>query len=166
MAEFDPVAVLRALELHGVRFVMIGGIAARLRGAPLLTEDLDITPDSNTDNLERLSAALAELGARLRTATDPDGVAFPFDPALLEVGDAWTLVTGYGDVDLIFTPTGTAGYSDLVRDADEMTVSEDGVKVLVAALADIIRSKEASGRDKDRAALPLLRRTLEEAGDG
>lgn len=163
MAEFDPVAILRVLGSHEVRFVLVGGIAARLRGAPLLTEDLGITPESSADNLVRLSEALIELGARLRTATEPTGVDFPIDPALLGAAESWTLVTEHGDLDLVFVPAGTVGYTDLVRAATELTVSDDGLTVVVASLGDIIRSREAAGREKDRAALPLLRRALEEA---
>lgn len=162
MADFDPVAILRVLESHGVRFVLIGGIAARLRGAPLLTEDLDIAPDAAADNLARLAAALAELGALLRTAAEPNGVEFPIEPELLAAADSWTLVTSHGDLDLVVAPAGTGGYPDLARSAELLTVSDDGLAVPVAALGDIIRSKEAAGREKDRAALPLLRRTLEQ----
>jgi hypothetical protein len=61
-------------------------------------------------------------------------------------------------------PAGTGGYKDLIRDADELKVAVDPeLVVTVASLADVIRSKEAAGREKDRATLPLLRRTLEEA---
>lgn len=163
MAEFDPVASLRILVRHSVDFVVIGGIAARLRGAPLLTEDIDITPATDRDNLKRLASALEELGARLRTATEPDGVPFPFDPLLLEPATVWDLTTKHGDLDLAVSPAGTQGYDDLVRDADRLTVAlEPKLEVMVASLADVIRSKEAAARAKDRAALPLLRRTLEE----
>lgn len=164
MAEFDPVELLRTLRHHGVEFVLIGGIAARLRGAPLLTEDVDITPDETDRNLIRLASALSDLDARLRTATDPDGIQFPLEPELLKTARSWTFTTRLGDLDVMFVPDGTAGYRDLSRDADTLIVSEDReVTVAVAALADVIRSKEAAGREKDRAALPLLRRTLEES---
>lgn len=164
MVEFDPVAILRCLERHGVRFVVIGGIAARLRGAPLLTEDVDITPDAGRANLEALSQALIELGARLRSASDPDGVDVPLEAQMLATARSWTLLTRHGDLDLAFEPAGTRGYGDLVRDAGHLTVAEDPpLTVAVASLADVIRSKEAAGRAKDRAALPLLRATLEEA---
>lgn len=163
MAEFDPVAVLRVLHKHEVKFLVVGGIAARLHGAPLLTQDVDVTPETGRKNLERLVAALAELEARLRTATEPDGVPFPFDPGLLENSTVWTLTTRYGDLDLVMLPAGTTGYRDLVRDAGEMRVAVDpDLTVMVASLADVIRSKEAAGREKDRAALPLLRKTLDE----
>ena len=73
-------------------------------------------------------------------------------------------MTRYGDLDLMFEPAGTRGYADLVRDADRIIVAVDPpLDVAVASLPDIIRSKEAAGRAKDRAALPLLRATLEEA---
>ena len=166
MHEFDPVEIVRTLREHHVRFVLIGGIAARLRGAPLLTEDVDITPDREPDNLDRLSDALADLEARLRSPNDPDGVAFPIGAAMLGAADSWTLTTRAGDLDLVFAPAGTAGYPDLAAGGGEMTLNAEGLTVVVAALADIIRSKEAAGRDKDRAALPLLRRTLEEADRG
>jgi hypothetical protein len=63
-----------------------------------------------------------------------------------------------GDLDLAFSPSGTGGYHDLRRHA---TVGS-GLVVRVAAPADVIRSNDAAGREKDRAQLPLLRRTLEE----
>lgn len=164
MAEFDPVAILRLLDSHRVEFIVVGGIAARLRGAPLVTQDVDITPSTDRTNLERLAAALRDLDARLRTATEPDGVAFPFDPALLESASVWMLTTKHGDLDLVVAPAGTRGFRDLITDADRLKVAVDPeLLVNVASLADVIRSKEAAGRDKDRAALPLLRKTLEES---
>ncbi len=89
----------------------------------------------------------------------------PFDTGLLESGSIWTLVTRFGDLDLVVTPDGTAGYPDLIRDADALRVAVGpDLVVEVASLADVIRSKEAAGREKDRAALPMLRRALEESG--
>jgi len=155
--------MLRVLDAHRVEFLVVGGIAARLRGAPLLTQDVDITPAPDRANLERLAGALKDLDARLRTPTEPDGIPFPFDPGLLENATVWTLITKHGDLDLVVSPAGTGGYRDLIRDADELKVAiEPDLSVHVASLADVIRSKEAAGREKDRAALPLLRRTLEE----
>jgi len=163
VAEYDPVGILRVLVAHRVEFVVVGGVAARLQGAPLVTQDLDVTPSSAPENLSRIAAALEELGARFRTATEPEGVRFPFDPGLLANARSWTLTTDRGDLDLVFEPAGTRGYPDLVAGADDLRVAVDPPLVVkVAALADVIRSKEAAGREKDRAALPLLRRTLQE----
>ena len=60
-----------------------------------------------------------------------------------------------------FTPAGTQGYEDLRRDAIAVDLG-DALTVRVASLADVIRSKEAAGRDKDRLVLPVLRRLLAE----
>jgi hypothetical protein len=165
VGEFDPVGLLGVLVEHDVEFVLVGGVAARLRGAPLLTQDVDVTPATDAANLQRLAAALSALDAKLRTATDPTGVAVPFDGGFLESASMWTLTTALGDLDLVMVPSGTAGYRDLLKDAERIQISVDPeLSVMVASLADVIRSKEAAGRDKDRAALPLLRRTLDEAG--
>lgn len=161
VADFEPGQILRALEAHHVRYVVIGAIAAIAAGAPILTTDLDVTPDRSRDNLERLALALADLEARLRSPSDPEGVPFPIDADMLATADNWTLTTRVGDVDLVFSPAGTGGFEDLRRGARRQRIA--GVTVPVAALADVIRSKEAAGREKDSMQLPILRRTLEQA---
>jgi len=156
---YDTAAILSALQRRGVRFVLIGGVAAVAHGSPLLTEDFDITPDTAPDNLDALVAALIGLGAKLRT---PQGAAeFPIDRKMLVSGTAWTLSTDAGAFDLVFEPAGTRGYSDLRKNAVELDLGAVQ-PVLVASLIDLIRMKEASNRPKDVAALPALRQTLEE----
>jgi predicted nucleotidyltransferase len=151
--------ILRVLQRHDVRFIVIGAIAAIAQGYPLNTQDIDITPARDPANLERLAAALAELGARLRVPTEDERVPFPIDSKRLTGADMWTLRTKYGDLDVSYVPSGTQGYEDLRRDARVEKI--EGVQVAIASLADIIRSKEAAGREKDLAQLPALRRTLE-----
>lgn len=147
------------LTEHEVRFVVIGAVAAISQGYPLTTQDIDITPARDDENLERLAAALLELGARLRVPDDQTGVEFPIDARMLGNAEIWTLQTPYGSLDISYVPSGTAGYADLRRDARVERI--EGVDVMVASLVDIIRSKEAAGRIKDQAQLPALRRTLE-----
>ena len=159
VADFDPGEVLRVLEAHDVRYVVIGALAAVAAGAPILTTDLDVTPERSRENLERLVPALVDLRARLRTPRDPDGVPVPIDAEMLATADSWTLTTRAGALDLVFAPHGTGGFDDLRRGARRERIA--GVTVLVAALADVIRSKEAAGREKDSMQLPILRRTLE-----
>jgi hypothetical protein len=158
----DPVALLEVLLRHQVRFVVIGGIAAISHGYPLPTEDVDVTPARDRENLERLARALLELGARLRSASDATGVPFPIDADMLRRADSWTLRTRLGDLDIVFVPAGTQGFDDLSADAVLTDLGTTRpVRVLIASLADVIRSKEAANREKDRAQLPALRRTLE-----
>lgn len=158
---FHPEKIIAALDRHGVAYVLVGGFAAVAHGAPHITNDIDITPKDSLDNLERLSAALTELDARVRG--DHEGretFKFSHDAESLRHQTVLNLTTGSGNFDITVRPSGTQGYDDLRRDA--VTISVDGVPVLVASLADVIRSKEAANRPKDRAALPVLRRLLEE----
>lgn len=166
MIAFRPEHILAALRGHDVDCVVIGGLAAYLQGSPMPTTDVDVTPLRAEDNLTRLSAALRELDARIRVeGQEPQ--PFAHDAASLAAVEVWNLTTRYGDLDITFTPSGTRGYEDLRRDAVEVEIR--GTRVLIASLADIVRSKGAAGRDKDRRALPVLRellarQTLERAG--
>ena len=156
-AEFRPDLILAELERNGVGCIVIGGMAAYLQGSPLPTEDVDVVPDTAVDNLTRLSAALTALDARIRNGDEP-ALPFAHDATSLAGSTFWNLTTTFGDLDISFRPSGTQGYADLRRDAIEVTLR--GTPVLLASLADVIRSKEAAGRDKDRRALPVLRELL------
>ena len=158
--EFDPQRMLAALHQSGVRFVLVGGMAAVLHGDVGVTVDLDVVPERTAGNLERLASALRILGARIPVAEVPDGVAFDCSGAFFRnrsEDSILNLRTRAGDLDLAFRPSGTHGYRDLKREAVELELAA-GVRILVASLADIIRSKEAANREKDRMALPRLRR--------
>ena len=159
MPELRPQEIFATLERQGVRYVLIGGVAAILHGAPHVTTDVDIVPQDGRENLQRLSNALREMNARIRVMGEPEGV--PFDPSAESLARVriWNLVTDQGDLDITFVPSGTDGYDDLIRDVE--TVPVRGISVPVASLADVIRSKEAAGREKDRPVLPVLRRMLD-----
>jgi hypothetical protein len=162
-AELDLPRLLAVLARHQVSYVLIGGLAAVYHGSPFPTEDADITPATGADNVQRLSAALSDLGARIRTESAPEGLAFAHDAASLAAASTWNLTTQAGDLDISFTPDGTTGYSDLERDAESAALY--GAVVRVASLADVIRSKQAANRPKDQRVLPTLRRILSERDD-
>ncbi|HEX9889500.1 MAG TPA: hypothetical protein VGA69_08500 [Nitriliruptorales bacterium] len=156
---FDPTTIVRVLDEHGVRYVVIGGVAARLHGSPTLTEDMDVTPERSEDNLRRLAQALAQLGARLAVPGVDGGLAVPLDQDTFS-SPVMTFTTSAGEVDVVLEPAGTGGFEQLLSRAVEFEVF--GVHVHVADLADIIASKETSDRPKDRVHLPLLRQLAEE----
>jgi hypothetical protein len=67
-APFEPLLALRVLNDHGVRFILIGGFAATIRGSPVITGDLDLCYARDNQNLVALAEALQELQAKLRGA--------------------------------------------------------------------------------------------------
>lgn len=155
MSSLQAEKILAVLNEHGVRYVLIGGMAAALHGSVTPTFVVDITPEMSADNLERLSAALDDLDARIRVDGVPEGLPFAHDAKSLAGITMLNLVTRYGDVDIATQPTGIPRYEDWAAKATEITIL--GVPVPVADLDDIVTSKEAAGRDKDRAQLPMLR---------
>jgi hypothetical protein len=161
--DFDPEAMLSALTNRKVRFVLIGGMAAVLHGDVGVTVDLDVVPERSDRNLECLARALRDLAARIRTEGEPEGL--PFDCSAeffknLAPDSIVNMTTEAGDLDVTFCPSGTQGFSDLSRDAVQIEAA-DRLHILVASLEDVIRSKQAAGREKDRQALPRLRRLLD-----
>ena len=158
--EFRPERILEVLTKHDVRYVLVGGFAAVIHGSPYVTTDIDVAPRLDRVNLDKLSAALRELNARVWTSTDPAGLAFEHDAESIARVTMWNLITDDGRLDVAFQPSGTGGYDDLVRDSLHLEIL--GIGVDVASLADVVRSKEAAGREKDRLVLPVLRRIMEE----
>lgn len=158
IAALDPRRIIETLARHGVEYVLIGALAARLQGFPRLTADMDITPARSTENLSRLAAALRELDARVYTEAVPEGLAFDCSAATLGRGSLWNLVTSAGRLDLAFVPSGTDGFDDLAAGAVHFEVY--GAQIAAARLEDIIRSKVAAGRPQDRQDVLVLREML------
>ena len=160
--DVDVVGMLEVLDRHRVDYVVIGGLAIELHDVAVPpTRDVDITPATAHSNLLRLAAALKELEARFRVPVGPPaGVEVPggITPEWLSGMVTITLVTAAGPLDLNFVPDGTTGYADLV--AGHVELEFDGRRVRVANLEDVVRSKEAAGRQKDVQVLPALRAHL------
>jgi hypothetical protein len=149
---FDPLAVLRTFVDYDVRFVLIGGFAAAIRGSPVITGDVDICYGREDENLRRLAAALVELGATHRGA--PSGVPFRLDAKALRAGDHFTFSTAGGPLNCLGTPAGTDGFADLDSSATDEDL--DGLVIRVASVDDMIRMKRAAGRPQDLIAVEWL----------
>ena len=157
-AAFDPLRAVRVLHHHQVRFVIIGGLGARLQGSPTVTNDIDVCYARDAANLESLAAALVELRATLRGA--PEDVPFILDARTLANGDHFTFATDAGNLDILGTPAGVPGFDELARTADRMELN--GFSVLVASIDDLIRMKRASARPKDLIEVEVLGALREE----
>jgi hypothetical protein len=131
-----------AFSRHGARYLFLGKSGAILLGFPDTTQDADLFVEKSTANGRALVAALRELGFALNGD----------QAAEIERGkDFIQLKNGPFDLDLIFAPDGIERFDDAWR----RRVEVEGFPV--CHLDDIIASKQASGRVKDRESLPRLR---------
>jgi predicted nucleotidyltransferase len=154
---WDPLKTLRTLDRHRVRFVVIGGLAARLQGSPSVTNDTDICYERSPENAERLTNALRSLRATLRGVADD--VPFRLDAATVLAGDHFTFATSAGNLDCLGTPAG-ADFEALW--ASSSVVDLDGLTAHVAAIDDLIAMKRAAGRRKDAIEVEVLLALKEE----
>ena len=146
--------IIEALNTAGLRFVIIGGIAMRLQGSALLTEDIDFAFARDAENLESLVKALAPHHPHLRGA--PPNLPFFWDVRSLKNMVNMTLATDLGSVDLLGEPAGIASFDSLWEEATIM--DRGGVSVRVASLPSLIAMKRAAGRPKDLTHLMELER--------
>lgn len=153
MALADLIGILAK---HEVDFIIVGGMAAVLRGTPVNTFDLDVVYERRTANIERLLRALDELQAILRD--DPRRLRL--NESHLQSSGHKLMETNQGPLDLLGTIEETAGFAELVADSDWIDLGVARVRVL--SLERLIEIKKRLGRPKDQAMLPLLLATLDE----
>jgi hypothetical protein len=158
-------AIMAAFERHEVAYVVIGGEAARARGWPEQTEDVDVTPERSKENLSRLADALEELeaGFRVDPARYPEGFRPPggIDWRTFR-SQVWvTLTTRHGDIDIVLTPDGTDGYEEIAKTATRERLEGTEIVVPVASAEMILQSKAAADRPKDHAVLDHMRDILD-----
>jgi hypothetical protein len=154
----DFLDILRTLCLHGVNFIVVGGVSAVLQGAPVNTFDIDIVHARDEANITRLIAALEEMEAIYRL--QPERRLSPGLSHLSSPGHQ-LLMTKSGPLDVLGAIGRSRSYEDLLPGSTEI-VAEAGVRIRVLDLATQIAVKEEVGARKDIAMLPILRRTLEE----
>jgi hypothetical protein len=141
--------ILEVLSRHEVEFVVVGGVAAVLHGAPVTTFDLDALVRVEQRNAERLLAALTELDARFREHHS-------LRPTTADVlaGGHLLLMTDAGPLDVLGFIGNKSRYEDVRGEAVRLSLGEREVPVL--GLDELIRQKKAMGRPKDEPALRLL----------
>lgn len=148
-------AILDVLSQHGVSFIVVGGVAAVLSGAPVNTLDTDVLLERSPENLERLVVALVELDAIYR---DPAHRRIEPTVERLKGLGQQQLLTRFGPLDVLGTIGHQRTYDELRSRTVEMPLRGRVVRVL--ELGAVIESKEEANRPKDRAVLPVLRETL------
>ena len=136
--------LLVALNDCGVKFVVVGLASAVLQGAHVATQDIDLWIENLSDSAFRNAVSMA--GA-IYIPPGPMGQNPPMlGPEEFQFCDLVTHMHGLGD------------FSTEYQNSLLLVVDEIPLRVL--PLEAIIRSKEATNREKDRAVLPVLKAAL------
>jgi predicted nucleotidyltransferase len=150
--------ILKLLDQHGVEFVVVGGVAAVLQGAPITTFDIDMLVKLDDANAERLAGALTELEATFREQPNAD----PPDKQDILAGGHLLLLTNCGPLDILGFIGDQEKYEDLQDKIRHISVGDQSVQVL--ELEELVNQKKAMGRPKDQAALRILESVLRRKG--
>lgn len=147
----DVGELLRRLSDAGVEFIVVGGAAAVLHGAPITTEDVDIVHRRTAANVARLKAVLDDLNAHVRELANRK---LPVSEAALAGEGHILLNTSLGPLDCLGTIVEGRGFEELL--SHSQTVSDEGIEFRVVNLPMLIEIKTKTGRAKDQLMLPVL----------
>lgn len=148
----DEPQLLEGLAAGRVDFVIVGDLAAISHGAEQATCVVDICYSRAPENLERLVRTVADWHPKLRGA--PEGLPFLWNAETLRRGLNFTLTTDLGAFDLLGEVAGVGTYEQVRANAVIRGVFS--IEYAVISLPDLISSKKAADRAKDKEALPEL----------
>jgi hypothetical protein len=150
---FDARELFRALAHRDVQYVVIGGIAIQAHGGQRVTQDLDVTIASTTDNLARLASALLDLDARILGPNGQRSQSVP-SAGLLASSDQRHLITVHGPLDVLTLPAHLGSFADMRARAHEVPLGD--LSIPIAHREDLLEMKRAAGRPQDLADVKLL----------
>lgn len=137
-----------ALQKTKLEAIVVGNMASILNDAPVLTQDVDLLVRDTKLNRKKLKQLAAELGGTgpgyisgLTSTEHIYGAALPIDILYEKMA-------------------GNLRFASVKSRSRTHVVGNKGELLIVASLADIIKSKTAAGRPKDKAVLPILKSTL------
>jgi predicted nucleotidyltransferase len=163
----EPPELAELLDLlldASVEFILVGGGAAVIHGAPVTTQDVDIVHSRQPANVDRLMQVLSRLDARV---IDPAGRDLKPERAALAGTGQSLLRTRLGRIDALGALHDGRGYEELLANTD--TVDFDGRSLRIVDLQTLIEIKSGTGRAKDRLVVPILlalaRQRSDEGGD-
>lgn len=156
MPELDIEGILAALVEGDVEFLLIGGVAVGFHGYVRATNDVDVVPSPDPENLERLAQVLDQLDAEIEGAEEfADGeLPDPLDSAALALGGNWVLRTRLGRLDLMQWIGDDALWERLAPAAVSAEIGRLSVRVV--GYQDLIALKREAGRPEDLADMRRL----------
>lgn len=160
MATHSFQRILELLEAHCVDYIIVGGVAAVLRGAPITTFDIDALVKTDRANAERLHAVFQALDARYR---EHPGRLRPSIEDIL-AGGHLLLMTDSGPLDVLGHITEGKRYEDMIDDTS--TISIGAITINVLGLKALLDEKRTLGRPKDKAVAEILAELIERGDSG
>lgn len=150
--------VLEGLLEEEVDFILVGGLAAVIQGAPVTTMDVDIVHSQSPQNIARLLAFLKSVDAVQRRLDDK--LIEPKEHDLSGKGHL-LLTTRIGPLDILAVIEGGRSYEDLLEHTVEIDFRGNTLRVL--DLKTLIDLKKTSTDPKDKQRLPVLKETLRQS---
>ena len=154
--------ILRALQKHGVRYLILGGAAVNLHGVPRMTADLDITIALTPENVEALVEAMTESGMKVSLPLDPLGMSdaeqrleWRRDKNLEALTFQSTRAgSSYQEVDIVIEPP--LDFEEMYEERTRLEI--DDLRVDLVSLPHLIEIKSRLGREQDLADVEALKK--------
>jgi hypothetical protein len=146
----QPAALLAALVAANVDFVLIGGLAATIRGTTRVTRDIDIAYATHAQNLQRLCSILNQYEPQRIDLGEIVGAVMTLTPTMLKQHGVLQLSTALGEVDLLNRIDGFKSYGAIKALSQELTLANGSVTVAVLSIDGLLKTKRAMNRPKDK----------------
>jgi len=146
--------ILELLNKYEVEYIVVGGVAAVIQGAPVTTFDIDTLVRVSEENATRLMHVLRELDARFR---EHQSTVRPTREDIM-AGGHLLLMTRAGPMDVLGFIGDNERYEDLIHESSDVSMTVGSFRVL--NLEELVRQKKAANRPKDQAVLTLLEELL------
>jgi len=156
----DLSTLLEGLIEADIKFILVGGLAAVIQGAPVTTMDVDIVHSQSPENISKLFVFLKSMGAFYRRMDDR--VIEPNREDLEGKGHA-LFATRLGPLDVLAVIEEGKAYNDLLEHTIKIEFRGHAVRVL--GLKTLVQLKQMSKDLKDKQRLPVLKETLRQLND-
>ena len=153
--EPDLSAILEGLARADVRFILVGGLAAVVQGAPVTTMDVDIVHDRSSENVSKLFRFLESIDAVYRRPDEK--IVLPNESDFTAMGHM-LLSTRFGPLDILSFVENDKTYEDLV--GHTVKVKFRGHSIQVLDLRTLVELKRSSNDPAERQRLTVLEETL------
>lgn len=155
----DYIGIFKNLNEEGVRYIVVGGIAVNLYGIPRMTYDIDLLLDMEDDNLEKFLQLLKGWEFKPKVPVDV------MDFAEKDKREDWIKKKNMKAFNLV-NPEWAISEIDIVVDSPIdykkgyqgiKHIMLHGVSIPVISIDDLIKMKQITERQQDKADIRYLK---------